>query len=201
MINRFVSSAILFSGLLATIFGCKAQRQDALYVDPELIPYLQSFEQYYNKPVEGISIGFGPSGADKLGRCVTTFRDIEAVGHNSVRKTIFLDREGWDQLDEFQQKALLFHELGHCVLNRRHLEDVVQVAIDGDKGQSDGTVLKVVPAAISIMNSKVATLTRPELFDHYISELFASESLLVADDKLFKLSKKIDFRDPNVQPH
>ena len=34
--------------------------------------------------------------------------------------TIFVSQAYWDELDSDAQEELLFHELGHCVLNRTH---------------------------------------------------------------------------------
>lgn len=35
-------------------------------------------------------------------------------------KNILLNRDAWNQMGDFQRRALVFHELGHCHLNRRH---------------------------------------------------------------------------------
>lgn len=33
---------------------------------------------------------------------------------------IIIDRQKWAELGEFQRKALMYHELGHCLLDRDH---------------------------------------------------------------------------------
>jgi len=48
-----------------------------------------------------------------------------ALGHQDTRPTILLDRKRWAQLDLPAQEALLFHELGHCLLDRRHDNRIV----------------------------------------------------------------------------
>jgi hypothetical protein len=33
----------------------------------------------------------------------------------------------WETMDEYRRRAILFHELGHCVLHRDHRTDVVAI--------------------------------------------------------------------------
>ncbi|MEM6318225.1 MAG: hypothetical protein AAF960_11185 [Bacteroidota bacterium] len=44
-------------------------------------------------------------------------------------KVITINRTIWRNTDSFQRKALLFHELGHCVLNRPHLNELLLIKI------------------------------------------------------------------------
>jgi hypothetical protein len=38
---------------------------------------------------------------------------------------IVLDSEYWDQADTYERESLLFHELGHCVLDKDHNSEMI----------------------------------------------------------------------------
>ena len=46
--------------------------------------------------------------------------DQNAAVCNTLNKRITVDEEYWKTLDTLQQEALIFHELGHCLLRRPH---------------------------------------------------------------------------------
>jgi len=39
---------------------------------------------------------------------------------------IAVDRSRWEKMEEMKRTALLFHEMGHCVLERRHKEGIAE---------------------------------------------------------------------------
>ena len=41
-------------------------------------------------------------------------------------RKITIDPGEWNRMDSIQQKALLFHELGHCILDRKHKNEKLQ---------------------------------------------------------------------------
>jgi len=46
-----------------------------------------------------------------LGQCKT---------YSNGSKTVIIDQPYWNQVNELQREYLVFHELGHCILNRDH---------------------------------------------------------------------------------
>ena len=59
---------------------------------------------------EGLIIEFDSLANNKAGRCRP----------NGFSKIITINETMWKDLDSFQRRALIFHELGHCVLMRNH---------------------------------------------------------------------------------
>ena len=58
-------------------------------------------------------------------RDVNNNPDILGAGHcNFLTRTIFIDRDFWNYFDERVKEAVLFHELGHCDLSRKHEDEV-----------------------------------------------------------------------------
>lgn len=85
-------------------------------------PYVQSFRteaQRRNHPVstDRLVIDFGDTqGEDVCGRCV-----LEAG--QPPRIILSMDAYCWQQASANEQEGLVFHELGHCLLNRQHRSD------------------------------------------------------------------------------
>lgn len=102
MLLTFVLVANVIIGLeLSAVFSQQ--------VDPEFEKYVQRFEEHYGRSIPAIiSIVFVDDMEEAVGRCYWYSRNIE------------IDREYWDTHGEAGREQLIFHELGHCVLNRRH---------------------------------------------------------------------------------
>lgn len=77
----------------------------------ELESYLVKFEQAYGQKVS-IDINF----VEKLDNNVVGVCYLYSSGYRKIE----LSNEYWNKVTELAQEELLFHELGHCVLNRGH---------------------------------------------------------------------------------
>jgi len=112
--------------------------------------YVSEFEYYYEGKVVDIPINFSNLDEDIVGVCYTW-----TTGHREIE----IDQEAWENLDEVRKYALIYHELGHCQLNRDH----------NDKKMKDG-------CKESLMNSFL--LGEKCLIKHdskYIDELFGGK--------------------------
>lgn len=92
-----------------------------VYVDPEFQPYVDEFiedAEYYNSNIEmlpHISISF-----------VDEFENpfvLAQCNYTIYESNVQVKRQSWDSANEFQRKLLVYHELGHCVLGKKHLSD------------------------------------------------------------------------------
>lgn len=90
-------------------------------VDPILAPYYQSFleaavTQGFDYSQYPISIQFGSVEAEVA--------DSDAVGlcqYATSPRAITIDPTFWQAAPEGNRQDLVFHELGHCILNRAHM--------------------------------------------------------------------------------
>ena len=84
-------------------------------IDPAFIPYLDQFLLLYKKPVTSLIMAFDTD----------TFKlekDSVGVCHRETQKAplIAIKRSFWVKATPTTKENLIFHELGHCILNRPH---------------------------------------------------------------------------------
>lgn len=157
--------------LVAMGSGC-AKQASQNKVDSEFQPIVDKFSSdaaANGKDIKAdyINIQFGDvsqchanlSGEQVWGCCI-----------RSGDPTIIIDQEAWNNFDQSDanlsqpigssKEALLYHELGHCVLNRSH---------DLDKWNSESVYGEVIN---SIMYPEINPILYNEFHQHYLEELF-----------------------------
>ena len=92
------------------------------YKDPALSEYLNNFEEDMGIEIPGhLSISI----VDDLYKISNP--NVDAVcwsnSKTKVGEKIEIRRSRWEVLSEASREQLLYHELGHCVLNRDHRND------------------------------------------------------------------------------
>lgn len=98
---------LLFTGLSAAqLYGNYPQSE-------ELRPYLESYTFQYSRDITGIPVRLVDNFTYKQAKDVIGFCYTEA-------KVIEIKRSFWDKSTDTTRTSLLFHELGHCDLNRLH---------------------------------------------------------------------------------
>lgn len=111
---------IVFAWLLYP--GCGEEEQVEVYIDPEVQPYLDLFieeaglrgmEIHIEEYALSISI-------EQIDRENVAGQCTQASGSYNY---IIIDPVYWRAYTEMSREALLFHELGHCILERGHLDD------------------------------------------------------------------------------
>lgn len=98
--------------------GPKTPSQRKFLVEPELEPFVLSFESETGLTVDNIDIVFEPIELPAVGMCVIFYQD----GYK--QKTIKVDPTYWfdEATLEEEKMGIIYHELGHCLLGRDHLE-------------------------------------------------------------------------------
>lgn len=117
-----VGLLVVFVGVFT---GCGKEHTPELDVG-EFAEYVTRFEARSASvgqavTVTDLRIKFGNTdGSNELGVC--------EIGED-VTPTITIEIDTWDLLDDAEKESLLFHEMGHCVLRRRHKTEVTRVGI------------------------------------------------------------------------
>ena len=102
------------------VFGYIAEAQ----TDPTVLPYLEKYNalkmKYTGQPINAnIKVIL----SNHLMKNTQHDRSMIFAGYcDSLTRTVFLDRGFWNfhKDNEKMREALLYHELGHCDLNRKH---------------------------------------------------------------------------------
>jgi hypothetical protein len=139
-------------------------RDPTLEERSEFEPYLERFQAYsaqYGRDASNdgrVRILFGILKANEIGVC-------EQSPFQPPR--VLVSRSAWAIRSDVGREALIFHELGHCLLDRDHRDDVVRLT--GGRGG------RTVVAPASLMHTRGV---RPQLYaeskDYYLRELFTS---------------------------
>lgn len=102
---------LLAISILILTAGCGHQ------IDPQLQPYVDSFEKDGGLSVGALVVQFGPlqdaesAASVDTGLCQKKFLSTP---------TITIDPEQWARQNADQREKTMYHELGHCVLDRGH---------------------------------------------------------------------------------
>lgn len=130
--------------------------------------YVKLFESMYGKSTSRVSMGFAKLEAPTIGRCKrwsNGYREIE------------IDPDYWNSPYVTQEAkiGLIFHELGHCELNRSHEE-----AREYYSGQHiRGEIPRSLMYPYNFYSPYYA-----ELKDYYFAEMFAPNTNLTASREL-----------------
>jgi len=113
--------------LLFLLAGCADDRTEYVLeeaVDSEVLIHLLNFESAATD--RDISIDWASYGL----RVQLTDIETEAVGrcltYTDQTRVIELDKTYWMTQDDVQREFVIFHELGHCILDRSHLDEADQ---------------------------------------------------------------------------
>jgi len=149
---KYLAVALFFFSL--TIFSAC---EDTVETDTELIPYFDLFAAEAAK--RGITVDYV---AERIEGSIRQIDDESVLGqcfrNEEKPKKVVVDTEYWADASESEKEFLIFHELGHCFLNRDH----------DDSFDGDGTCL-------SIMHSTPQACTfelTEENKEAYLDELF-----------------------------
>jgi len=86
------------------------------FIEPEFLPHVESFQANYAcewpSRLEIVFTDFTDEEKDrnKWGSCQ---KDVGG-------RVIWIDREAWGMIHPNHQEYLLYHEMGHCILDREH---------------------------------------------------------------------------------
>lgn len=109
---------------------------------------------------EYIPIFFKKLKGNQIGLCTEYTRSWKTPRGMTTKKQITIDPDFWNKKSttEIDKMQLIFHEMGHCDLNRRH----------------DNSFYGIKPK--SIMHENHFKIKNKEEFDFYVRELFTKET-------------------------
>ncbi len=115
---KYFYSVLFVATVSLLFFGCQEEVEPD--IDPDLLPYIESFILEANDRDFDLSI-------DSLGILVQfeNISDPSVIGRcrrdeNGNNESIAVDPVYWKLATELEKEYVMYHELGHCVLNRPH---------------------------------------------------------------------------------
>ncbi len=102
--------ALVFTFALMTACG----REKKVEIDPQFSGYVEGFKTASGNTVtiDDLIIQFGDTENPRA-------RGICRVADDST-PTIIVNQTTWEAISEAEREELIFHEMGHCVLGRKH---------------------------------------------------------------------------------
>lgn len=101
--------------LISLVVGCGSTSTNK---EPEFMKYVTMFVAQYPVNVNDIPIHFTSEFQDTRTIAICRIDDDTLVTSLQIQ----VDRKEWASLSEFGRFWTIFHELGHCALNRSHTE-------------------------------------------------------------------------------
>ncbi len=143
--------------IFAILITISCSKEYGYDVDPEVQPFFDLYEK--EAEARGITVDLEAEG---IGAIVDFIRDNTTVGQcqnsDEGNRRILIDKAFWYDYDNYGKEFIVFHELGHCHLDRAH-----------DNATLSGNVCE------SIMQSGISGCTNAydeDTREEYLDELF-----------------------------
>ncbi len=119
-INLTKHFLFLFTILLISVsISCKEKPEELIIypdVTIELCSYFQSFEKEAAK--RGLIVDLRNAGIK--GRLTKIHGNAVGICKQRGMKEVLIDRKFWERSSQLKKELIVFHELGHCYLNKMH---------------------------------------------------------------------------------
>ena len=106
--------------VLAVILLCTCQKEEDI-VDIELVEYLSRFQD--EAKLRGITIDYRERPIEARLELHDQDVNLGWCNYDIKQPKIIFNTLFWSILDDLDKEKLVFHELGHCILSRDHLDD------------------------------------------------------------------------------
>lgn len=131
--------------------------EDDLVTDPELQPYFDLFAE--EASLRGFEVNYEAERIEGLIQDIPNSNIQGQCFHNEDKpKKVIIDINYWRNANEFEKEFIIFHELGHCFLDRDHL----------DSSSQDGTCVSIMHSSPQACTFELSSNNREE----YLDELF-----------------------------
>lgn len=152
-------SAILLLAVGMTWSSCAKDDEPEYYVDAPLQEYFDRFEA--EAAIRGVTVDYDALQISGDIRIIATPNVIGQCIHTEKEpNTVVVDKFYWDDADDLEREFLVFHELGHCALNRGHLDD----------SDNNGHCISIMTSGTGACDVVYTPATREELLDELFTE-------------------------------
>lgn len=148
---------ILLSLLLYLLMGCeKSNDMSEVRIDDELQRYFDSFASAGAE--RGVSVDYESAQVEGLISELDDQVSGQCQHDADAPDRVVIDPDYWGRISHMQREFIIFHELGHCLLNRSHMDD----------SNEDGSCASIMHSSSSGCRNLYSSATR----EIYLDELF-----------------------------
>jgi hypothetical protein len=148
MHKLFIVLIVVFSTLACT-------KDETVSVDAALQPLFENFATEAQK--RGLNLDMGQySGMFMELEENNVAAKCQTISNGTKR--VVVDQSFWNSASSLQREMVVFHELGHCVLNRAHLDDA----------RTDGSCVSMMQSGLGLCKMSYTNANRSA----YLDELF-----------------------------
>lgn len=156
---NFIKYALFILGLFLFTACDKSSIEPITYPDvtAELCPYFQRFEE--EAANRNLTVNLKLAGIK--GNLVNISKGYVGLCSTHGEKEIQIDRDFWERSSDLNRELIVFHELGHCFLDRRH----------SNQKTVDGTCASIMRNGLGGCVDFYTKRTRSQLLDELFLEL------------------------------
>lgn len=147
-------SWILLLAVQVAFLSCGKDEPIERYVQPSLVPY---FDRFVAQGIlRGVLVDLEELHVSGYIRLITEPDVIGQCAHSdSEPNTVIIDKVYWDKANDLQREFVVFHELGHCALNRGHLDDA----------DNQGNCISIMNSGTGACNVLYTSANRSQMLD------------------------------------
>jgi hypothetical protein len=151
---RFWQPVVISLFFLVSGISCSKDEAVDLFIDSSLQTYFDRFVE--EGALRNVTVDFAASRVSGYIRLITAPNVIGECAHDDTKpNTVIIDRTYWNASGDLDREFLVFHELGHCVLNREHLDDA----------DISGNCVSIMTSGTGTCHINYNQATRKELLD------------------------------------
>ncbi len=139
------------------MFRCEPE--DLIETDAVLQPYFDIFKE--EAELRGFAVDYEAERIEGLLQQIPNSNVQGQCFHNTSKpKKVVIDVDYWNNANESQKEFIIFHELGHCFLDRDHL----------DESDSSGNCLSIMHSSPQVCRFSLTPANRKSYLDELFSE-------------------------------
>jgi hypothetical protein len=157
MTNRILTALLLMASILV-IGSCAKDDSPEFLVEEPLQEYFDRFAA--EAALRNVIIDYEALKISGDIRIIATPNVIGQCIHTDKEpNTVIVDKFYWEVADDLEREFLVFHELGHCAINRPHLDD----------SDTQGDCVSIMTSGTGLCHINYTEATRTALLDELFS--------------------------------
>lgn len=127
---------LVFLTTLASCGLALEKQIKSLSIDPLARSYVNEFESepYFGRSIDDLELRFAKinspnKGTSIAGYCQKSTTYSQGLLETKVIKTprIVINIDYWNTAEDYLKRKLIYHELGHCILNKGHIDNSAEI--------------------------------------------------------------------------